>query len=87
MGKRRYPPLTPNEVVSIVETLGFSLKRTTGSHRHYEKLAQDGKTRRVVTVDMAIDEFWPDIIKSMISQSGYKREEFYKATSKTAKKI
>jgi len=87
MGQRRYPPLTPGEVVSIVKALNFTLKRQQGSHAHYEKLAQDGKTRRLVTIDMAKSEFRPELIKSMISQSGYDRKQFYGATPKTAKKI
>ena len=87
MGQRRYPPLTPDEVVSIVKALGFLFKRQEGSHAHYEKLAQDGKSRKVVTIDMAESEFWPKLLKSMISQSGHTREQFYGATPKTAKKI
>jgi predicted RNA binding protein YcfA (HicA-like mRNA interferase family) len=87
MGKKRYPPLTPKQVVSILEELSFSFKRQDGSHAQYEKLAADGKTRTVVTVDMAVDEFWVDLIKNMIQQSGYTREEFYRATKSTGKKI
>ncbi len=87
MGKRRYPPLSPSEVVSILSSLGFEKKRQVGSHAHYERLAGDEGQRTVVTVDMSVDEFWEDLMKSMIRQSGVTREQFYGATKRTAKKI
>jgi predicted RNA binding protein YcfA (HicA-like mRNA interferase family) len=87
MGKRRHPPLSPSEVIGILQALGFDLKRQTGSHQHYEGLAEDGETRKIVTVDTSVDEFWQDIVKSMIRQSGWSREKFYGATRKTGKKI
>lgn len=87
MGKRKYPPLTPSEVVEIVKALSFTFKKQTGSHAHWERLADATKKRAVVTIDMAVSDFWEDIIKKMINQSGFSREEFYRATRKTAKKI
>ena len=84
---RRYPPLTPSEVVAIVEALGFTLKRQTGSHRHYERAADAQRPRSIVTVDMSVSDFWGELIKSMIRQSNFSREEFYGATAKTRKKI
>lgn len=87
MGRRKYPPLTPNEVVSILQSLGFNLKRKTGSHFHYERPADSEKPRALVTVDMSVSEFWEELIKNMIRQSRFSREEFYRATKKTAKKI
>ena len=85
MGIRRYPPLTPQEVVSILIALGFCFKRQIGSHAHYELI--EGETRRLVTVDMSVRDFGKDLIKSMIAQSGEDRKMFYRATRKTAKKI
>lgn len=87
MGQRRYPPLTPSEVVAILEALHFTFKRQVGSHAHYERAADDQKPRSVVTVDKSISEFWEEAVKSMIRQSNFTREEFYSATKKTAKKI
>jgi predicted RNA binding protein YcfA (HicA-like mRNA interferase family) len=87
MGQRKYPPLTPSQVEAIVKALGFIFKRQIGSHKHYERAADTDRNRAVVTIDMAIDEFWKDLIKSMIRQSGFTREQFYGATPKTAKKI
>ncbi len=87
MGKRKYPPVTPSQVVSIVKALGFKFKNQTGSHAHYERPADANRERAVVTIDMDISEFWDDLIKSMIQQSKHSREQFYKATKQTAKKI
>jgi predicted RNA binding protein YcfA (HicA-like mRNA interferase family) len=87
MGKRKYPPLSPSEVTAILQALGFQLKRQRGSHQHYEGLAEDATTRAIVTVDLSVDEFWEDLMKSMVRQSGWSRERFYGATKKTGKKI
>lgn len=87
MGRHKYPPLTPSEVITILEALGFTVKRQTGSHAHYERAPDENQVRRVVTVDTSVHEFWDELIKSMIRQSGFTREEFYGATKKTAKKI
>jgi predicted RNA binding protein YcfA (HicA-like mRNA interferase family) len=87
VGQRKYPCLTPSEVISVLEAIDFKLKRTTGSHSHYEcEQGKDGK-RHVVTVDTSVDEFREDLMKSMIRQSGRSREEFYGATKRTRKKI
>jgi predicted RNA binding protein YcfA (HicA-like mRNA interferase family) len=87
MGKRRYPPLTPTEVVAIVTELKFSFKRQDGSHRQYERAADSDRPRSVVTVDMSVASFAEYLIKSMIRQSNHTREEFYGATDRTGKKI
>ncbi|MBI4443356.1 MAG: type II toxin-antitoxin system HicA family toxin [Acidobacteria bacterium] len=70
-----------------MKNLGFELKRQTGSHAHFERNPGDGGIRRVVTVDMSKPEFWPELIRSMIRQSGQSREEFYGATKGTKKKL
>lgn len=41
----------------------------------------------MVTVDMSVTSFWVDLIKSMIRQSNYCREDFYGATASTKKKL
>lgn len=87
MGKRKYPPLDRAEVLSILAALGFAFKRQRGSHAHYERPSNPGHERAVVTVDVAISEFDEWLIKKMISQSKFSREQFYGATPKTAKKI
>lgn len=87
MGQRKYPPLTPKEVILILDALGFAFKRQDGSHAHYERKAAQDTPRRLVTVDMSHREFSERIIKSMIRQSGYSREKFYGATKSTAAKV
>jgi predicted RNA binding protein YcfA (HicA-like mRNA interferase family) len=73
--------------VAIVSALGFRLNRQRGSHAHWERPAGDGRKRCVVTIDMAITTFHENLIKSMIRQSNFTREEFYGATEKTRCKL
>jgi predicted RNA binding protein YcfA (HicA-like mRNA interferase family) len=86
MGKRKYPPLTPSEVVAIVEALGFKLKNTTGDHRQYERSADRVRPRSIVTVDMGEKDFGEFHLPSMIRQSNFSRDEFYGATKRTARR-
>ena len=85
MGNRKYPPLKQSEMVAILVALGFK-KTRHGKHPVYERPADAKLSRKVIPVD-DYDEFDETLIKSMISQSGFTREEFYGATPKTAKKI
>ena len=85
MGKRKYPPLKQSEMVAISLGLHFRLVRV-GKHPCYERDADAVRQRRVVPVD-DYEEFDETLIKSLISQSGFSREEFYGATKATAKKI
>ena len=87
MGRRRYPRLTPSEVIAILLALQFRFDRQDGSHRQYELPAAGNSPRRLVTVDMSESSFGEYLMKSMIRQSGFDREKFYGATDKTAKKI
>lgn len=86
MGKRKYPPLTPSEVKAIIVALGFTWKRTHGSHSHYERAAMGKFPRSVVTVDDHYPECAENLIKNMIRQSNHSRDEFYGATKGTAQK-
>jgi len=86
MGKRKYPPLTPSEVKSIVGALGFKFRRKDGSHAQYERLATGKYPRSIVTIDEHYSEFDDDLIKNMIRQSNHSRDEFYGATKSTARK-
>ncbi len=82
---RKYPPLTPREVIAILQARGFDYDHSRGSHEYYSGVLK-GK-RRFVTVDKSYKEFDIDRIKDMIDQSGMTREEFYGSTRRTAKKI
>lgn len=86
MGKRKYPPLKNREVIGILTALGFTPVRQESSHAQYERVADANHPRALVTVDNYPD-FEERMIKSLISQSGFSREDFYGATKATAKKI
>lgn len=85
MGNRKYPPLKQSEMVAIFVALGFARDRTS-KHPCYERDADAIRRRKVVPID-DYDEFDETLIKSMIEQSGFSREEFYGSTKSTAKKI
>jgi predicted RNA binding protein YcfA (HicA-like mRNA interferase family) len=72
-------------MVAIFVALGFHLVRT-GKHACYERDADAIRSRSVVPID-DYDEFEETLIKSMISQSGFDRSEFYGSTKASAKKI
>jgi predicted RNA binding protein YcfA (HicA-like mRNA interferase family) len=82
---KRYPPLTPREVVAILRAREFEHVRTRGSHEYYGGSVRG--QRRMVTVDTHYREFSPQLITSMILQSGLTRAEFYGSTESTARKI
>lgn len=82
---RKYPPLKLREILSILRSLGFVEKSAVGSHYKYTRTVKGREWE--VTVDYSIDDFDAFLIKSMISQSGFSRDEFYCATKKTARKI
>lgn len=86
MGQKKYPPLTPSEVTAILSTLGFVFKNKEGSHSQYERCADGKRLRAVVSVDTAEREFDDFLIKSMIGQSKFTRDQFYGATKRTAKR-
>jgi predicted RNA binding protein YcfA (HicA-like mRNA interferase family) len=82
---KKYPPLTAAEVVAILKSLGFIYSHSGGGHDFYKK-THSGKAH-TVTVDAKYSPFDDFLLKSMIAQSGYTREQFYGATKNTAKKI
>jgi predicted RNA binding protein YcfA (HicA-like mRNA interferase family) len=82
---KQYPPLTPEEVLAILKVQGFTLDNTVGSHANHVGYTNDIKRR--VTVDLKIKGYSPELMKSMIRQSGLSREDFYCSTKKTAVKI
>ena len=82
---RKFPPLTPGEVIAILRARGFVLHRTHGSHAHYHGVIKGIKC--VVTVDINYREFDPGRIGDMMQQANLTREEFYGSTRRTAQKI
>lgn len=76
MGKK-LPKLKPREVKSNLKALGFSWKRTDGSHETWERAADSIITeRKIVTVDVGKTQFDDYLMKMMIRQSGCGREAF-----------
>ncbi|MBI4768848.1 MAG: type II toxin-antitoxin system HicA family toxin [Chloroflexi bacterium] len=82
---RRYPALTPREVIAILTARGVQIVRTVGSHQRFSAMVRD--QLRSVTVDLHYDSLDDKLLKRMIDQSGLSREEFYGSTRVTARKI
>jgi len=70
----KYPVLKPQEVISILETFGFSHKSQKGSHVKYVKTEKDKPTKTVI-IPMH-DEIAKGTLKSILSQAGLTLEEF-----------
>jgi predicted RNA binding protein YcfA (HicA-like mRNA interferase family) len=76
MGKK-LPLLKPREVQANIKALGFKYKRTDGSHETWERLPDTIlRERKVVQVDVGKRQFDAFLMKMMIRQSGFSREEF-----------
>ena len=77
----KHPPLTCKEVKRGLKKLGFEPRKQNGtSHEHWVKV-KGGKLFKV-TVDCPKEPFTGDLIKSMSSQAGVSKDEFYKACLK-----
>lgn len=76
MSNEKYPALTAKHVVNILNKAGFSFVRQSGSHAIYEKTV-DGKIHLVVVPVHAKKDLKPKTLKSIISQSGMTKKEFY----------
>lgn len=85
MGQRKYPPLTPGEILAIIIARGFSLHHTGGDHKYYYREVRGEK--RVLQVDMGTPTYSDHYLKLLITESGMSRDEFYCSTKSTAKKI
>jgi hypothetical protein len=85
MGKRSYPPLTQSEMQAILKALGFKEDRTN-KHPVWIRPADACRLRKVIPLD-DYPEFEQKLIKRMIPQTGFSRDQFYAATKGTAKKI
>ena len=81
---KKYPPLTDREVTAVLRELGFQYSHSEGGHDFY-KGTHSGKNWKV-TVDPKESPFNDFLLKSMISQAGVSRDQFYGATKNTANK-
>lgn|ERR1035441_7876959 len=86
LGKRSYPPLTPDEVIQILTALGFTKRGQTGSHAQYFRPARGKRRTALVSVDVGYKEFDDKLMHSMVRQSEFSRQEFYGATKHTARR-
>jgi len=77
--------LTYREVEAILKANGFECVRIEGSHHTYKGIVNKGT--RVVTVPFYKDIQDMRIINSIIRQSGLSKEEFYKSTKRTGKRL
>lgn len=69
---------TFREFIAVLERNGFVEVRQTGSHRRFRG-ATGGQVRMVTVAYHAIgDEITPNVLASMIRQSGLSRELFRK---------
>ncbi len=85
--RRKYPPLTCDEVKRILRALGFS-ERYNNAGSHEDWIINHPKLGFAkVTLDCPKAPFSINLIKSMIAQSNSDRETFYRATKQSAKKI
>jgi predicted RNA binding protein YcfA (HicA-like mRNA interferase family) len=85
MGRIKYPPLNPNEIVAILNARGFSFYKSSGDHNFYIHSVKGKK--RVVQVDMGCPSYVDHWLKTAIKETGMTREQFYCSTKGTAKKI
>lgn len=85
MGKKKYPPLSPKEVVGILLSRGFEYYRSKGDHQSFTRIVRGGK--KVTQVDMGCSAYGSKLIKKVLRQTTLTREQFYKSTKRTAKKI
>jgi predicted RNA binding protein YcfA (HicA-like mRNA interferase family) len=81
----RYYPLTCKEVKKILKNLGFTKRKPKGtSHEQWVKTVRKNKKDHLykVTVDCPKAPFSQDLIKSMASQAGVSKKDFYKNLNK-----
>ena len=78
----RNPPLECRDVIKGLKKLGFEERKGKGkgSHESWAKI-ENGKLYKV-TVDKPKSPFGRDLIKSMASQAGVSKRQFYKACGK-----
>lgn len=79
----RYKPLKYREVVTIIKNLGFSQEIGTGSSHQTWVLKRASKSYAVTLAFHGTNlEFRRGTLNSIIRQSGFSKEEFYKALEK-----
>lgn len=67
----KFPSLTPQQVIKILEKKGFVLDRSKGSHRIYFH----PETRRRVVVPFQRKDLPQGTLREILRQAGIEREE------------
>ena len=68
----KFPSLTPQQVIKILEKKGFVLDRSKGSHRIYFH----PETQRRVVVPFHRKDLPQGTLREILRQAGIEREEF-----------
>ncbi len=70
----KLPRVTANEMIKIVEKLGFRFSRQSGSHKIYK----NGEGKRVTIAYHSGKILHPKIVKSILVDAGISVDEFKK---------
>lgn len=80
----KFKPLKYRDVAAILKNLGFIQESRTGSSHQTWVLKRNGINFTVTVAFHGTNrEFRPGTLGSMIRQSGFTKEEFYKAFKRT----
>ncbi len=74
----KLPRVTANEMIKIVEKLGFHFSRQSGSHKIYKN--DEGK--RVTIPYHSGEILHPKVVKSILADAGLSVDEFKKMLKK-----
>ena len=74
----KLPRVTANEIIKIVERLGFHFSRQSGSHKIYKN--DEGK--RVTIAYHSGKILHPKVVKSILADAGLSVDEFKKMMKK-----
>lgn len=68
----KYPVLSPNEIIKVLQKIGFEKISQKGSHSKYKKL---GTPSLIVIIPMH-DEIAKGTLKSILEQANLKLDDF-----------
>jgi predicted RNA binding protein YcfA (HicA-like mRNA interferase family) len=85
MGQRKYPPLTPSEIIEILLARGFLKHHTKSDHIYYVHIVRGQK--HISQVDTGCPLYTEELLKKVLKETGLTREQFYCSTKSAAKKL
>jgi predicted RNA binding protein YcfA (HicA-like mRNA interferase family) len=74
----KLPRVTANEIIKIVEKLGFRFSRQSGSHKIYK----NAEGKRVTIAYHSGKILHPKVVKSILADAGLSVDEFKKMMKK-----